>query len=105
MNNLMLTFSAADVSRLRALVATVEKEIALVPATGGAVEGPSPKTSLGEAWSLLVKMLDLGPEPLMRTCPTCKQPSMLAASLCGHCWSRLPALKSTEKAGPGPLPA
>ena len=30
MNNLMLRFSAADVSRLRALVAGVEKEMALV---------------------------------------------------------------------------
>jgi len=98
MNNLMLTFSMADVSRLRALVATVEKEIALVPATGTAAQGAPPQTALEMAWSRLVGMLDLGPEPEMRTCPACKMICMLAATRCSRCWASLPALGSKEKA-------
>jgi hypothetical protein len=98
MNNLMLSFSKADVSRLRALVAAVGKEIALVPGTGAVAQGASPKAALEESWSQLVGMLDLGPEPEMRTCPRCGKPSMLKATLCGSCWSSLPALKSKEEA-------
>lgn len=92
MNNLMLTFSAADVSRLRTLIAEVEKEIGLVLGTLTTAEGPPRKTALEMTWSSLVGMLDLGPEPEMRVCPECKHPCMLGATRCGHCWTSLPAL-------------
>jgi len=97
MNNLMLTFSMPDVSRLRALVTTVDKEIALV-AGGTAAQGGAPKTPLMTAWSSLVGMLDLGPEPEMRVCPSCKQSCMLEATRCGYCWASLPVLGTKEKA-------
>jgi hypothetical protein len=98
MNNLMLSFSAADVSRLRTLVAAVGKEIALVPAAATAVQSPSPGTALDTTWARLVEMLDLGTEPQMRECPHCKSQCTLGATRCGRCWISLPSLKAAEKA-------
>ena len=98
MNNLMLRFSAADVSRLRTLVAGVEKKMALVLSTLTTAEGQPRKTALEMTWSNLVGMLDLGPEPEMRVCPECKHPCMLGATRCGNCWSHLPALATKAKA-------
>ena len=97
MNNQMLSFSGADLVRLRTLVTAVAKEIALVP--GGATTGESqtPRTALDMTWSGLVGMLDLGTEPEMRECPECKQPCMLKATRCGHCWAALPTPKIKEK--------
>ena len=98
MNNLMLRFSAADVSRLRTLVAGVEKEMALVLSTRTPAEGQPRKTALEMTWSSLVGMLDLGPEPEMRVCPECKHLYMAGATLCGECWNHLPALATKAKA-------
>jgi hypothetical protein len=96
MNNLMLSFSGADLSKLRTLVTAVEKEIALVPGAT-AVKGASPRAALDLTWSRLVEMLDLGTEPEMRTCPACRQPCAVGASRCGHCWVSLPPTKAREK--------
>ena len=92
MNNLMPSFSAADVSRLGTLVAAVRKEIALVPDAPATTEGPPRHSPLEATWSRLVGMLDLGPEPEMRVCPECKHPYTLAATRCGHRWASLPPL-------------
>jgi hypothetical protein len=98
MNNLLLTFSGADLSQLRTLVTAVEKEIALVPGSAATrTESQTPKTALDSTWSSLVEMLDLGTAPETRECPECKHPCMLGATRCGHCWSSLPALSSREK--------
>jgi hypothetical protein len=91
MNNLMLRFSGAELSRLRTLVAAVEKEVALTASSDPLPQGQPPSTGLAEAWSRLVGMLDLGAEPEMRQCPVCKNLCMLGATRCGHCWSSLPA--------------
>ncbi len=96
MNNLMLSFSGADLSRLRALVTAVGKEIALAPGATAPASQP-PRTALDMTWSRLVEMLDLGTEPKMRTCPACKHTCALGATRCGHCWSSLPALKAAER--------
>ena len=45
--------------------------------------------ALQTAWRDLVERLALGPAPELRTCPTCGQIVMRAATLCGHCWHRL----------------
>jgi hypothetical protein len=91
MNNLMLSFSGAQLSQLRSLVNAVDKEIAKATA-----EGEGPKTALDMTWSQLVALLELGPEPEMRECPSCKHSCMLGATRCWHCWSALPALKMKE---------
>jgi hypothetical protein len=98
MNNLMLTLNAADVSRLRTMVAAVEREIALVLSTLTTAEAQPRKRALEMTWSNLVGMLDLGPEPEMRVCPECKHPCMMGATRCGNCWSHLPAVAATAKA-------
>jgi len=96
MNTHMLRFSGPELTRLRNLIAEVGKEIHLVRAGDTAQPGGT-KTALDTTWSRLVDMLDLGPEPEMCDCPTCKRPSLLGATRCGSCWSSLPALKGKEK--------
>jgi len=96
MNNLMMSFSGADLVRLRTLVTAVGKEIALAPGATAA-KSPSPRTALDTTWSSLVDMLDLGTEPGTRECPSCKHPCAVGASRCGHCWASLPALKAEAK--------
>lgn len=95
MNNSMLSFAGADLSRLRTLVAAVEKEIALVPGATAA-ESKTPRSALDLSWSRLTEMLDLGTEPVMRECPKCNHLCALGASRCGHCWTSLPSLKAKE---------
>ena len=98
MNNLTLKFSGVDLSRLRTLVAGVEKEVGLVARAAAPPQSPPPGTALEVAWSRLVQMLDLGAEPEMRECPVCKDLCMLGATRCWHCWASLPAAKAKEKA-------
>jgi len=95
MNNSMLSFSGADLSRLRTLVAEVGKEIALAPGAT-TVESKAPRTTLDTTWSRLVEMLDLGTEPQTRECPSCKHQCALGASRCGHCWASLPTARTKE---------
>jgi len=94
MNNLMLSFAGADLTRLRTLVAAVEKEITLVPGSARPAGSESPKTALDVTWSNLVEMLDLGPEPEMVACPACNHLCALGATRCGHCWTSLPVLNA-----------
>jgi hypothetical protein len=97
MNNLMLTFSGADLSRLRTLVAAVDKDIALLPHPATPAGNPGTSSALDTTWSRLVTMLDLGNEPKMRECPACKSSCMLGATLCSHCWASLPKVGSKEQ--------
>jgi hypothetical protein len=97
MNNLLLSFSGADLTRLRTLVSAVATEIAHVPGRVTTAASQGSMTALDMTWSRLVEMLDLGSEPKMRECPECKQPCMLGATRCGHCWAALPSLKGEGK--------
>jgi hypothetical protein len=97
MNNLMLSFSGADLSRLRSLVTAVGKEVALAPGAATTAENQTPRTALDVTWSRLVEMLDLGTEPEMRECPACKHQCTLGASRCGHCWTILPTPQAKER--------
>ena len=98
MNNLMLTLNAADVSRLRTMVAAVEKEMALVLGTLTSPETQPRKAALETTWANLVGMLDLGSEPEMRACPECKHLCMIGATRCANCWKPLPALAAKAQA-------
>lgn len=81
-------FESADAERakIRAAVAGVADFIARLPNAH-----PGPNRGLPEAWAELVKILALGPEPRLRDCPRCGEVGMSDATLCLHCWSRLPA--------------
>jgi hypothetical protein len=97
MNNSMLSFSGADLSRLRTLVEAVDKDIALLPRPVTVAGSPAPSTTLDMTWSNLVTMLALGTEPKTRECPACKHACAHGASRCGHCWTSLPAMGTREK--------
>jgi hypothetical protein len=73
-------FTAPESSRtkLRTMLATIERQLAALPA------GP-----LSLSFAALKKELDLGPEPQLRACPVCGQHGMAAATLCGSCWATL----------------
>jgi hypothetical protein len=97
MNNLMLTFSGVELSRLRNLVAAVGKQIALAPGAATTAESQTPMTALAMTWSRLVEMLDLGTGPKLRACPECRHLYTLGATRCGHCWASLPTPQTREK--------
>ena len=77
-------------ARLRAIVATIDREMSRLPgsATTGATDG------LIVSWAELVKLLALGPAPEVRECPVCKHFGMLAATRCGYCWTKLSPFSS-----------
>jgi hypothetical protein len=97
MNNLMLSSSGADLSRLRTLVAAVDKEVVHDSGSSTAADGQTSKSALNTTWSCLVEMLDLGTEPEMRTCQTCKHSCTLGATRCDHCWTSLLPLTAKER--------
>ncbi len=73
------SYGDKSLATMRTLVATVEHELAANP----------PPEALRGAWDALVKELALGPAPELRTCPTCGEQGMRAASRCIRCWSAL----------------
>jgi len=74
-------------SRLRATIAAMEKEIVTLPGKGSGL-----RTSFND----LVAQLGLGPEPEVRVCPVCQHVGMRAATICGHCWTKLAPLAAPE---------
>jgi hypothetical protein len=102
MNNLMISFSSTDLTRLRTLVAAVANEIALVPGSTKPADGEFARTALDTTWSNLVEMLDLGPEPAMGACPKCKHSYLLGATRCGHCWTSLPPVEAGNDTAAAP---
>lgn len=78
----MSNYTDGAVTKMRAIVATIEQQIVQVP--------PTPE--LQAAWKELVAVLALGSAPEMRECPTCHGSAMRAASRCHHCWAALTPL-------------
>ena len=75
--------------RLRAAIATMEREIASLPRQVADGDSASPLRGLLASFADLVKQLALGPEPELRECPICGNFGMRAATRCGYCWSKL----------------
>lgn len=73
-------------TRLRATIATIEGELARLPRPAASGEGQS---ALAASFADLVGQLALGPEPETRACPVCHHLGMRAATICGHCWTKL----------------
>lgn len=74
-------------AQLRALVATIDRELAS-PSITDSADG-SATSPLLASWAELTKQLALGPEPEVQKCPACQRICMRAASLCGYCWTKL----------------
>ncbi|MEQ1565453.1 MAG: hypothetical protein ABMA64_07440 [Myxococcota bacterium] len=75
----------SDIALLRATVATLDREIGLLPP-------PASPNELVPSWRALVEQLDLGPPPVYRECPACGQRGRPDASVCGFCWTKLAPL-------------
>ena len=75
-------YSDGAVTKLREIVAAIEHEILNAP----------PSAGLRTAWTKLVDVLALGPEPATRVCPACHGVGMRTASRCGNCWAALEPL-------------
>lgn len=79
--------------RLRALVATIDREMSHAPEPAES-ENDRPTRELRSSWAKLVELLALGPAPEVRECPVCRRVGMRAATRCGYCWAKLPPLTS-----------
>lgn len=77
-----ISYGDRSVATLRTVVEAIERQFAIVP----------PSEELRAAWAEMVAVLALGPPPQLRTCPTCGEIGMRAATRCVRCWSSLPAL-------------
>jgi hypothetical protein len=77
-----LSFSLAEDTRsqLRAAVTHLGAEIARASGTDA---------QLSASYLEVVKQLDLGPEPVLRACPSCGHTNMGAATRCSSCWVKL----------------
>jgi hypothetical protein len=89
MNSPLFPLPDAARSRLRAIVATIDREISRLPRQVTTDDSRSPPNGLLASFTALVEQLALGPEPKVRQCPVCKHIIMRAATLCGHCWTKL----------------
>jgi hypothetical protein len=80
-------------ARLRTIIATIDHQLAH--------RDEKQTVELTRAFAELVQVLALGPEPEVRTCPSCHKTVRLAATLCGYCWARLTPItpqKSLDRA-------
>lgn len=84
-----ISYGDKSVTTLRYLVTAIERQFAIVP----------PPEEVGAAWAELVAVLALPPPPELRTCPTCGEIGMRAATRCIRCWSSLPSLPPEIRPG------
>jgi hypothetical protein len=84
-------------SRLRATVATIQRDISRLPRQATDADSTSPMSCLVASFAELVEQLGLGPEPEVRQCPACKQIVMLAATRCGYCWIELTPATAADR--------
>ena len=84
-----ISYGDKSVATLRSLVAAIEQQFAEV----------APPEPLRAAWAEMVRVLALGPVPELRTCPTCGETGMRAATRCMRCWSPLVPPRPNEGTG------
>jgi len=99
-----MTMSDAEAATLRLVLADIDRELV-------ALFGPSPmdgapqSRALRASWKRLVGTLALGPAPDLRECPVCRHSCRAAATLCGHCWTKLSPEVSSEPSSQRPSAA
>lgn len=74
---------------IRELIATVDGEVASLLSQEANKTLLDGVTRLQVAWVNIVALLDLGPEPEVFPCPSCKQIVRSEATRCGYCWVSL----------------
>ena len=86
----MSTYSDESVTKMRVAVEAITREVAQSPST----------PAFHTAWTELVGLLALGPEPETRECHVCHGVGMRAASRCGRCWTALEPLPVLSNGAP-----
>lgn len=73
---------------LRKLISEIDGHLVAMgpPADAGAERASF--DALNASWASMVKLLDVGPEPEVRDCPSCRGTIMRAATRCMHCWHK-----------------
>ena len=78
----------AQPARLRATVASIEREASRLIQQVTDEDGRSPRNGLLESCADLVEQLALQPEPLLMACPVCGSDGRRDATICGYCWTK-----------------
>jgi hypothetical protein len=89
---------SAQKARLRPVIAAIDGHLSRLSAASATGTGPATPPLL-DSWAELVRLLDLGPAPEMRACPTCGRGGLRAATRCGFCWSALPSAPAPRSQG------
>lgn len=76
-------------SRLRATIATMDRELASMRTAPKDADGKAPHAALLASFDDLVGQLALGDEPELRNCPSCGGVCMRLATVCSACWTKL----------------
>jgi hypothetical protein len=77
---------------LRAAIAAVERAIREPAPDAESGETKDSTTALHAAWGALVKLLAIGPAPILRDCQYCGQSVMRDATRCRECSRKLAPL-------------
>ena len=83
-------------SRLRATIAAIELALTRLAPEVTNDNGETPADSLRASVTDLVEQLALGPEPAYRRCSACRRFGMSAATVCGHCWTKVTSTRSAS---------
>lgn len=82
-----ISYGDKSLATMRSLITVMDRELATTPRSD----------ELRKAWTEMVEVLALGPEPQLRTCPSCGEIGMRAATRCSRCWSALTPLAPETK--------
>ena len=83
-------------SRLRATISAIERALTRLAPEVTNDNGETPADSLRATVADLVEQLALGPEPAYRRCSACRHFGMSAATVCGHCWTKVTSERSAS---------
>jgi hypothetical protein len=89
MSNQQLELPGSERAALRALVATIDQQIASLSSHSTLESYREAASDLAAAWVTFGKLLALGEAAAMRECPNCKRFGIREASRCGYCWADL----------------
>jgi hypothetical protein len=105
MNRQQFEIAEGDRVRLRAIVATIDRELSGLSREAPPADRHQSESVLKASWGELVELLALGVAPEVRECPACQHLCRWNATLCGHCWAKLTPLAPPAAAATGQVAA
>jgi hypothetical protein len=89
MNTQKFEIAERDRIRLRAVVATIDRELSRLAVEALPGDHRDAERGLMASWAQLVELLAVGLAPDVRECLVCKHVCIRAATRGGHCWAML----------------